>query len=138
MKQRIYTDDPPSNGRPFADIFRDIVSHIAEIVRAEIRLATLELKDDVAALKMAAIAIAVGGILAGYGVVFILLSLVAALAVVWPPWLAALAVGLGVAVIGGIVIKVGINRLKLPRKKGSLQNSGGQNVAGTGRNKSSH
>ena len=138
MKQHTYADDPPSNGRPFAEIFRDIVSHIAEIVRAEIRLATLELKEDVASLKMAAIAIAVGTILAGYGLVFILLSLVAALAVVWPAWLAALAVGLGVAVIGGIVIKVGINRLKLPRKKGTLQNSGGQNVAGTGRNKSSH
>ena len=138
MKQRIYADDPPSNGRPFAEIFRDIVSHIAEIVRAEIRLATLELKDDVASLKMAAIAIAVGAILAGYGVVFILLSAVAALAVVWPPWLAALAVGLGVVVIGGIIIKVGINRLKLQRKKGSLQNSGGRNVAGTGRNKSSY
>ena len=138
MKQRIYADDPPSNGRPFAEIFRDIVSHIAEIVRAEIRLATVELKDDVASLKMAAIAITVGAILAGYGVVFILLSAVAALAVVWPPWLAALAVGLGVVVIGGIIIKVGINRLKLQRKKGSLQNSGGRNVAGTGRNKSSY
>lgn len=76
MRQRPYTDDPPSNGRPFADIFRDIVGHIAEIVRSEIRLATVELKDDVASLKMAAIALAVGAILAAYGGVFILLSLV--------------------------------------------------------------
>jgi hypothetical protein len=37
--------------------------------------------------------------------------------VVWPPWLASLVVGLGVAAIAGIVINVGIKRLQLPRKK---------------------
>ena len=115
MKARIYTDDPPQNGRPLGDIFRDIVSHIAEIVRSEIRLAQLELREEVVSLKVAAICIAAGAMLAAYGGVFVLLSAVHALSTIWPSWLAALVVGLVVAITGGITIAMGVKRLKRPR-----------------------
>ena len=47
MKQQTYVGNPPSNGRPLGEIFRDMVGHIAEIVRAEIRLASLEFRQDI-------------------------------------------------------------------------------------------
>jgi uncharacterized membrane protein YqjE len=117
MKTRTYADDPPSNGRPLGDIFRDIVNHIAEIVRAEIKLATLEVREELASLKIAAICIVVGAMLAAYGGGFLLLSAVHALSTIWPSWLAALVVGLGVAMIGGIVVRAGVTRLQRPRLK---------------------
>jgi len=43
---------------------------------------------------------------------FLLLALVYALALVWPAWAAALAVGAGAAVIGGVCISAGLSRLK--------------------------
>jgi uncharacterized membrane protein YqjE len=116
MKQQTYVGNPPSNGRPLGEIFRDIVGHIAEIVRAEIRLASLEFRQDMLDLKTAALCIAVAAVLIVYGVVFLLLSLVYALSTIWAPWLAALVVGAGVAIIGSVILGVGIGKLKRPKK----------------------
>src|SRR4030095_4303645 len=104
MKRSSYVEDPPSNGRPLGEIFRDIISHIAEIVRAEIRLASYEFRQEIVDLKTAAICIAVAAVLVGYGVVFLLLSLVYALSTVWAPWLSALVVGAGVAIICRVIL----------------------------------
>jgi uncharacterized membrane protein YqjE len=117
MKRSSYVEDPPSNGRPLGEIFRDIISHIAEIVRAEIRLASYEFRQEIVDLKTAAICIAVAAVLVGYGVVFLLLSLVYALSTVWAPWLSALVVGAGVAIIGSVLLGVGVGKLKRPKSK---------------------
>ena len=117
MKHQTYIENPPSNGRPLGEIFRDIVGHIAEIVRAEIRLATLDFRQEILELRTAAICIAVAALLIGYGVVFLLLGLVYALSMVWAPWLSALVVGAGVAIIGSIILGVGVGKLKKPKSK---------------------
>src|SRR4029453_6960372 len=109
--------DPPSNGRPIAEVLRDIVHHIAEIVRSEMRFATLKLRQDVVELKTAAISIAIGNILLIYAGILLLLAMVYGLSTIWPTWAAAVAVGAGVGVVGAIVLAAGINRLKHPRKK---------------------
>ena len=110
-------EDPPPNGRPIGEVVRDIVGHIAEIIRSEIRLATVELREDVVELKTAAISIAIGNILLIYAGIFLLLGLVYALSTIWPSWVAALVVGAGLAVIGGLVLRAGIQRIKQPRSK---------------------
>jgi uncharacterized membrane protein YqjE len=110
-------EDPPPNGRPIGEVVRDIVGHIAEIIRSEIRLATVELREDVVGLKAAAISIAIGNVLLIYAGIFLLLGLVYALSTIWPPWVAALVVGAGLAVIGGLVLRAGIQRIKQPRLK---------------------
>jgi uncharacterized membrane protein YqjE len=117
MKQQTYIENPPSNGRPLGEIFRDIVGHIAEIVRAEIRLASLDFRQEILDLRTAALCIAVAAVLIGYGVVFLLLSLVYALSTVWAPWLSALVVGAGVALIGGVILKIGVGKLQRPKSK---------------------
>jgi uncharacterized membrane protein YqjE len=112
MKRQSYIEDPPSNGRPLGEIFKDMVGHIAEIVRAEIRLASYDFREEILDLKTAAICIAVAAVLVGYGVVFLLLSVVYALSTVWAPWLSALVVGAGVAIIGSVILGVGVGKLK--------------------------
>jgi hypothetical protein len=123
MKERIYVNDP--NERPIGEILKEMFSRITEIIRSEIRLVTLEARQEVVSLKTAMISIVVGGILAVYGGAFLLLGLVYALSTVWPPWLSAIAVGGGVAIMGGIVVGVAVGKFKRP--KGSLQ--GGKHVS---------
>ena len=117
MRQQTYIENPPSNGRPLGEIFRDIVGHIAEIVRGEIRLASLDFRQEILDLRTAAICIVVAALLVGYGVIFLLLSLVFALSTVWSPWLSALVVGAGVAIIGSVVLGIGVGKLKKPKMK---------------------
>jgi uncharacterized membrane protein YqjE len=117
MKEQTYIANPPSNGRPLGEIFRDMVGHIAEIVRAEIRLASLDFRQEIIDLRTAAVCIAVAALLIGYGVVFLLLSLVYALSTFWAPWLAALVVGAGVAIFGSVILGIGVGKLKRPKLK---------------------
>ena len=108
-------EDPPSNGRPIGEVVRDIVGHIAEIIRSEMRLVTLEVRQEVVELKAAAIAIAVGNILLIYAGIFLLLGLVYALSTIWPSWVAALVVGGGLGIIGAVVLRMGIQKIKHPK-----------------------
>jgi uncharacterized membrane protein YqjE len=123
MKERALIDrrnssgDPPPNGRPIGEVFKEIVGHLAEIVRSEMRLVALELRQELVELKGAAISIAVGNVLLIYGGLFLLLGVVYALSTFWPAWVAALAVGGTLAMIGAIVLNAGIRRLKHPKRK---------------------
>ena|SRR5215471_12316789 len=118
MKRQSNIDiDPPPNGRPLVEIFRDIVGHVAEIVRAEIRLASLEFRQEIIDLRTAALCIAIAAVMIGYGLVFLLLSLVYALSTFWAPWVSALVVGAGVAIIGSVILSVGLGKLKKPKLK---------------------
>lgn len=124
MKERAFArtenvplTDPPSDGRPIGEIMKDIVGNISEIVRTEVRLVSVELRQEAAALKMAAIAVVIGNVLLLYGGVFLLLGLVYALSTVWAPWLSAVVVGLGTAIVGAIVMAMGIGKFKRPRVK---------------------
>jgi uncharacterized membrane protein YqjE len=104
-----------TGARPIAEIVRDIMNHISEIVRSEFRLISVEVKQEASELKTAGISIAVGNVLLIYGGLFFLLGALYALSIVWPIWLAALVIGTVVALVGAIALKLGVDRLKRPR-----------------------
>jgi uncharacterized membrane protein YqjE len=112
---RLTVEDPPTNGRPIGAIFRDMVGHISEIVRSEILLVQIEVREEIAERKNAAISIAVANMLLLYGGAFLLLALVYALSTIWPAWLSALTVGAALAIIGGLLLANGIKKLKNPK-----------------------
>lgn len=123
MKERIASpgprmatiEDPPANGRPIVAIFREMISHVSEIVRSEILLVSLEVRGEIAERKRAAISIAVANLLIFYGGAFLLLGLVYALSTVWPAWLSAVAVGATLAIAGSVILSNGIRKLKNPK-----------------------
>src|SRR6185295_18714133 len=49
-----------SSGRPISLIFREIVSHISEIIRAEVRLARTEVLEDVTFVVKASVFLLIG------------------------------------------------------------------------------
>jgi len=82
-----------SDERSIHDVLRDIGGNIQEIVRSEIRLAKIELRETAKTVKSSLAAFSSGGILGIYAIGFIALAAMFGLEIVLPAWLAALIIG---------------------------------------------
>lgn len=93
---------------------RALVSHAISdataVVRAEVKLAALEIKQDAKNVAAAVPIGAAGGLIGTLGLIFAMVGVMLGLAVVLPAWAAALIVG-GAAIIGAVVL------LAIVRKK---------------------
>lgn len=98
--------------RPISSVLSDIVGNVQHIVRAEVKLATAEVREEIGKAKRGMIFLVAGGMAAALAAVFILLAAVYALALVWPPWAAALVVGAGTALVGYAVVTTGIRQIR--------------------------
>ena len=88
------TPDP----RPLSAVLGDIVGNVQQIVRAEIRLAAVELRDEGVKVRRGAMLVGAGAIVGALGLGVLLLAAVYALSTVMSPTLAALLVGVAAAV----------------------------------------
>lgn len=104
--------DRSSSGRTIAQILQEIVSHMSEIIRSEIRLATTEIKQDLAERAKAATYVVIAGVLILYGGGFALLGVVYAMATIWPAWLSAIAVGAVTGIVGTVLFFIGRRKMK--------------------------
>ena len=102
--------------RTMGEIMRDIVAHGQEIIRSEIRLAKTELRAEGAKAIQGATVGAAGAILGLFGIGFLLLACVYALALLMPNWAAALIVGFALVVIAGICAALGRERWRAVHK----------------------
>jgi uncharacterized membrane protein YqjE len=98
--------------RPISSVLSDIVGNVQHIVRAEVKLATAEVREEIGKAKRGMIFLAAGGMAAALAAVFILLAAVYALALVWPLWAAALVVGAGAGLAGYAVLTSGIRQIR--------------------------
>ena len=98
--------------RSIASVLGDIVGNVQQIIRAEVRLAKVEVGEEIARAGRGGMTAAAGAVLCMMALGFVLLSAVYALALVWPAWAAALTVGAAAGVIGGVCIRAGLSRLK--------------------------
>lgn len=102
---------PAETDRSIAAVLTDIVGNVQQIVRAEVRLATVEVREEIVKASRGAIFMAAGGVVLILAFGALLLSAIYGLATVWPPWAAALAVALATAVAGGLVLRTGVKRI---------------------------
>lgn len=98
--------------KSFGDAMRDAVNNIGEIVRSEFELAKLEMRDTASKAVAPLRNTIVGAIFGLYAVGFFLLTIMFALRIVMPEWLAALAVFAIAAAIGGAAVSAGISGFK--------------------------
>jgi hypothetical protein len=98
--------------RSVATLLSDIVGNLQQIVRAEVRLAKNEIREEARRLQRGAILLVAGGLLAAIALVVLLFAGVYALGQIWPLWLAALVVGGGTAVIGLITAWAGLRLIR--------------------------
>ena len=101
--------DDRSLGELFADLARDM----GVLVRQEVGLVTTELTHTATRAGRELAVVAVGGLVAYAGLLAILAAIIIGLAAAGLPWwLAALLVGVVVAVIGGALVQRGLAALK--------------------------
>jgi uncharacterized membrane protein YqjE len=101
--------------RSITAVLKDIAGNVQHIVRAEVRLATVELQDEAAKAKRSVMLMIAGGAVAMLALGFVLLAGVYGLATVLPAWAAALIVGAAAAAIGGLLASAGARQFKQVR-----------------------
>ena len=111
---RTHAELPEQGSRPpgLGAAVKDVSDRAKELLRLEIELAQLELKQKVAALGIGVALLVVAGIVALYALGFLLLTIAAALATVVSTWLALLIVTLFLLLVVGIAAFVGLGRVR--------------------------
>ena len=110
-ESRYRGEDTRSDGRSIRQIFQDIANHVSDIIRSEVRLATTEVRQDVAQYGRAGAFIGIAAVLAFYAVGLIFLSAVYALQDVVASWLAALLVAVAVGIAAAILYVTGRKKM---------------------------
>jgi uncharacterized membrane protein YqjE len=100
-----------ADGRSLSQILQDIVNHVSNIIRSEVRLVQTEVRQDLTHYVKASSLVGIAGALVFYAVGFLLLSAVYALQSVISPWLSALLVAMGVGVAAAILYLIGRKKL---------------------------
>ena len=101
--------------RSFADVLRDLLRNLQEIVRSEVRLAKTEIVDEAARAKSSAMFLASGAVITLFAVLFLLLTIVFALALIIPIWAAMLIPGTTLAVVASVLLSAGVKRFQRRR-----------------------
>jgi uncharacterized membrane protein YqjE len=102
----------PQTQRSVPEVLQDIVSNLQDIIRSEFRLAKTEIKEEASKAVKPATTFGVGLVSGVYGIGFMLLAAVYGLSTVMPAWLAALLVGMILAIVAVAFISSGREKLK--------------------------
>lgn len=106
---------PMTPDRSLSEVLQDIVHSLQDIVRAEVRLAKVELKADARDVAVSGIWLVAGAACAVLALSFGLWSAVFALAEVMPLWGATLVVAAALAAIGVVMVSVGRRKARQVR-----------------------
>ena len=98
--------------RSAGDVLKDIVANLQEIIRSEVRLARVEIKEETGKMASASAVLAAGAVLGLYALFFIFLALVYVLTTFLSPAASALIVGVALAIVSGILVMAGRGRLR--------------------------
>ena len=98
--------------RSISDVLQDILRNVQEMVRSEIRLAKVEIREEVRRAISSSVWIAAGAVVAVSAWLFLLWTLAYALATRMPMWAATLVVSVVIAASATVLIMGGIRRAK--------------------------
>lgn len=108
--------------RPVAEVFRDIIGNVQEMVRSEVRLARAEIREEASKTARAGAMLVAGGVMGLIAGVFLLVCLAQLLDLVMPDWAAALVVALALGIPAAILISRGRQRLHVPIPDRTIEN----------------
>jgi uncharacterized membrane protein YqjE len=109
----------PTGDRSLAEIIKDTLSNVQDIIRSEVQLAKIEVKQEAVKASAAGLMFGAAAVTGFLGLGFCCLCIVYALALVLPAWAAALIVGVALCIIAGIAASIGMERwkkIKMPEK----------------------
>ena len=125
-----------SRPRSVAEVLGDVLRHLQEILRSEIRLVFVQARADLRTFGSAG-ALIVAGVLGGFlSALFLLLAVVAALSLVIKLWVAALLVAIVMAVVCAVLLRSGTHLIKsrsdMMRSRGDMAAASAEPGAGEG------
>ena len=100
------------NGRSIGTVLKDIVGNVQQIVRSEIRLASVEVRQEAGKAGQSAALVMVGGAIAVLALGCALIAAISLLATIVPLWSAALIVAAVTGVVGAGLIAAGMKRMR--------------------------
>ena len=112
---------PRQGERPLSDVLKDIIGNVQEMVRSEVRLARVELREEASQSAGAAKLIGIGAGLALFGSAFLLVTVALLLALVMPAWLATLIVGAALVLPGVLLLGKGRAEFRVPRPRKTIE-----------------
>ena len=98
--------------RSVSAVLRDVVRDVQDMVRAEIRLAKVEIRDEVRRAVSSSVWFAAGAASVVSAWVFLLWALAYALATKMPMWAATLVIAVAMAAAAAVLIMGGIQRAR--------------------------
>ena len=98
--------------RSLSTLLSDLAGETVELFRQELTLFKAELQEKASRAGIGAAALAAAALIAFSGWLFLLLAAAYALAIVVPPWAAALIVGVLVLAIAGVLALIGKSRMR--------------------------
>jgi putative superfamily III holin-X len=96
----------------FGQLLTQLATHSAALVRDEMALAKQEMRESLRSLRTGIATLAIGALIGWIALLTLAAAAVIGLANFMHPGYAALIVGVGLAIVGGTIVLVGINRLK--------------------------
>jgi len=101
-----------TSDRSFSVVLQDVVRNLQEIVRAEVRLAKIELREEAVKAKSGGVLLGAGAIGGLFAMLFLLFAIFYGLTRVMPDWAAALTVAAPLAIAAAVMINAGVTHLK--------------------------
>jgi uncharacterized membrane protein len=98
--------------RPFTAILQDIIRNFQEITRSEVRLAKVEIREEMTKAKQSMTVLGAGAVIGLYAGLFLLMALFFGLALVMPMWAASLTVGVVLGAIAAMLLTSGIRQFR--------------------------
>jgi uncharacterized membrane protein YqjE len=117
-----YAYDQAGRERPITEIFRDIVGNVQEMVRSEVRLAKVEIREEASKTARAGAMLAAGAVVGITAGVFLLVCIAQLLDMVMPDWAAALIMALALGIPAAIMVSKGRQRLHVPMPEKTIEN----------------
>ena len=105
-----YATTPKRSERSAGEILTDIVANAQEIIRSEVRLARVEIKEEARKAVQAGTMLAAGAVMGLFALGFLLWAAAFGLATVMAVWQATLLMGVVLSVTACILIAVGRGR----------------------------
>jgi uncharacterized membrane protein YqjE len=105
-------DDQPGTDRSLGDLFGNLTSELSELVRSEMELARVEIREEAAKAGRAAGLLGAGGLIAYLGLGLVAMAAAWGLAEVIDAGWAFLIVGVVIAAIGAVLVMKGRDQLR--------------------------
>ena len=107
-----HRDSPPTEDASLGQLTGDLSQQVSRLVRDEIRLAQVEMKDKGRRFGKGAGLMGAGGVIALFGAGCVVAAAVLALDLIWPTWLAAVVVGAVLLIVAAVVAAKGRSQMR--------------------------